>query len=143
VEGETVLHTCHGYAAVVRDKPAAYPFLAELAACAVRQVSVEAAQPRLDLSVLRALGDKVIVLGVLDLGDPAVESAEQVAERIRAGLEHVDPERLVLAPDCGMKYLTRTTAFGKLRALAQGAALVRAELDGRETRGGRAAPART
>jgi 5-methyltetrahydropteroyltriglutamate--homocysteine methyltransferase len=130
VEGETVLHTCHGYAAVVGDKPAAYPFLAELAACAVRQVSVEAAQPRLDLSVLRALGGKVIVLGVLDLGDPAVESAEQVAERIRAGLEHVEPERLVLAPDCGMKYLTRTTAFGKLRALAQGAALVRAELDG-------------
>jgi 5-methyltetrahydropteroyltriglutamate--homocysteine methyltransferase len=130
IDGETVLHTCHGYAAVVHDKPDAYPFLAELAASAVRQVSVEAAQPRLDLSVLRALAGKTIVVGVLDLSDPAVESPEQVAQRARAALEHVDPERLVLAPDCGMKYLPRATARGKLRALAQGAALVRAELAG-------------
>jgi 5-methyltetrahydropteroyltriglutamate--homocysteine methyltransferase len=130
LDSETVLHTCHGYAAVVHDKPTAYPFLDELAASTVRQVSVEAAQPRLDLSVLRALSGKTIVLGVLDLADAGVESAEQVAGRVRAALEHVEPERLVLAPDCGMKYLSRETAYGKLRALVEGAAMVRAELAG-------------
>jgi 5-methyltetrahydropteroyltriglutamate--homocysteine methyltransferase len=130
IEGPTVVHLCFGYAAVVSDKPTAYSFLPQLADTAARQISIEAAQPRLDLGVLRDLAGKTIMLGVLDLADPMVETAEVVAERIRAGLSFVDPERLVPAPDCGMKYLPRAAAFGKLRALAEGAAIVRRELVG-------------
>jgi 5-methyltetrahydropteroyltriglutamate--homocysteine methyltransferase len=128
VEGPTALHMCFGYAAVVRDKPGQYAFLGELNDCIVQQVSIEAAQPRLELSALRDLRDKTIILGVLDLGDDQVETAEEVAGRIRAALGHVPPERLIPAPDCGMKYLPRDVAFGKLRALVDGAAIVRAEL---------------
>jgi 5-methyltetrahydropteroyltriglutamate--homocysteine methyltransferase len=128
VEGPTALHMCFGYAAVVRDKPGQYGFLGELNDCIVQQVSIEAAQPRLELSALRDLRDKTIILGVLDLGDDQVETAEEVAGRIRAALEHVPPERLIPAPDCGMKYLPRDVAFGKLKALVDGAAIVRAEL---------------
>ena len=95
-----------------------------------QQISIEAAQPKLDLGVLRDLSGKTIMLGVLDLGDPAVETAEVVADRLRAGLRFVDAERLVAAPDCGMKYLPRATAFGKLKAMADGAAMVRRELAG-------------
>ena len=125
----TVVHLCFGYAAVVgNDKPSGYPFLEQLAACAAAQISIEAAQPQVDLAVLRELAPKTIVLGVLDLGDARVESAAQVAGRIRAALRHVAPERLIAAPDCGMKYLPRDVAAGKLRALAEGAAIVRAEL---------------
>src|SRR3954451_433121 len=123
IDGDTVLHTCFGYAHIVKDKPAGYPFLCELAACRASHLSLEAAQPRLDPALLRQLPDKAIVLGVLNLGDPAVESAEQVAERARAALRHVAAEQLVLAPDCGMKYLPRATALAKLQALAAGAAL--------------------
>jgi 5-methyltetrahydropteroyltriglutamate--homocysteine methyltransferase len=94
----------------------------------VAQISIEAAQPKVDLGVLAELSGKTVVLGVIDLGEPAVETPEQVAARIRAGLRHLPPERLIAAPDCGMKYLSRETAFGKLRALAAGARLVRAEL---------------
>jgi 5-methyltetrahydropteroyltriglutamate--homocysteine methyltransferase len=119
---------CFGYANVVTDKPNAYAFLGELADCSVDRISIEAAQPNLDLGQLRDLTGKTIVLGVLDLGDPAVETPEAVAERLRAALAFVEPERLVAAPDCGMKYLPRATAFGKLRALAAGAAIVRDEL---------------
>jgi 5-methyltetrahydropteroyltriglutamate--homocysteine methyltransferase len=128
IEAETELHICHGYAAVVREKAQRYAFLTELDASSVGQVSIEAAQPRLDLSVLRALPSKRIAVGVLDLNDPDVEAVDVIAGRIRQALEHVDPERLVLAPDCGMKYLPRETAYGKLRAMVQAAALVRAEL---------------
>jgi 5-methyltetrahydropteroyltriglutamate--homocysteine methyltransferase len=128
IAAETELHICHGYAAVVREKAHRYAFLAELDACSVGQVSIEAAQPRLDLSVLRALASKRIAVGVLDLNDPDVEPVEVIVGRIRQALEHVDPERLVLAPDCGMKYLPRETALGKLRAMASAAAVVRAEL---------------
>jgi 5-methyltetrahydropteroyltriglutamate--homocysteine methyltransferase len=128
IAAETELHICHGYAAVVREKAHRYAFLAELDACSVGQVSIEAAQPRLDLSVLRALASKRIAVGVLDLNDPDVEPVEVIVGRIRQALEHVDPERLVLAPDCGMKYLRRETALGKLRAMVQAAAVVRAEL---------------
>jgi 5-methyltetrahydropteroyltriglutamate--homocysteine methyltransferase len=130
IEGPTVVHLCFGYAAVVTEKPSGYSFLPQLAGTVARQISIEAAQPRLDLGVLRDLSDKTIMLGVLDLGDPEVEAAAVVADRIRAGLRHVDPTRLVAAPDCGMKYLPRATAFGKLRALAEGAAIVRRELTG-------------
>jgi 5-methyltetrahydropteroyltriglutamate--homocysteine methyltransferase len=125
----TAVHLCFGYAALVSDKRAnRYDFLGELSASVAQQISVEAAQPRLDLGQLSDLDPKVVVLGVLDLGDPEVETPEVVADRIRAALRHVSAERLVPAPDCGMKYLPRERAFGKLRALAAGAAIVRAEL---------------
>jgi len=125
----TAVHLCFGYAAVVRhQKPTAYSFLPQLAECHAQQISIEAAQPRLDLGVLADLSGKRIILGVIDLADPAVETAEQVAERIRAGLARVSPDRLIPAPDCGMKYLPRATAFGKLRALSEGARLVREQI---------------
>ena len=128
IEGETVLHTCFGYAHIVHDRPTGYPFLAELAACAATHLSLEAAQPGLDPAVLREVGDKIVVFGVLDLGSTEVESPELVAERIRAALAVVGPERLVVAPDCGMKYLPRERAFRKLEAMVAGARLVSAEL---------------
>jgi len=125
----TALHLCFGYAAVVRhQKPTGYSFLPQLAATTAQQISIEAAQPRLDLGVLADLAGKTIILGVIDLADPAVETMDQVTARIRAGLARVTPDRLVLAPDCGMKYLPRDTAFGKLRALVDGARAVRAQL---------------
>jgi 5-methyltetrahydropteroyltriglutamate--homocysteine methyltransferase len=130
VPGERTVHLCFGYAQVVRDKPSAYSFLPQLADCTAEAISIEAAQPKLDLGVLRDLAGKTIVLGVLDLGSPRVESAEEVAARIRRGLDVLPPERLMPAPDCGMKYLTRDQAFGKLKALADGAAIVRRELVG-------------
>ncbi len=126
----TIVHLCFGYAAVVpgETKPSGYSFLAELAECDADQISIEAAQPKLDLGILKDLAGKTILLGVLDLGDSRPETPDIVAERIRAGLKHVAPERLVPAPDCGMKYLTRELAFAKLQALATGAAKVRAEI---------------
>jgi 5-methyltetrahydropteroyltriglutamate--homocysteine methyltransferase len=128
IEGPTIVHLCFGYAAVVRDKPSGYSFLPQLADAVAQQISIEAAQPKLDLGVLRELSGKAIMLGVLDLGDPAVETAAAVADRIREGLRFLPPERLVPAPDCGMKYLPRATALGKLKALAEGAAIVRRQL---------------
>jgi len=128
VDGTKALHTCFGYAAIVHEKPNGYPFLAELDSCPADQISIEAAQPRLDPAVLEQLPSKRVILGVLDLGDMNVESGEVVAERIRGALRHIDPERLLVAPDCGMKYLPREVARGKLRALVDGAALARAEL---------------
>ena len=129
VTGTTALHLCFGYAALVKSKPASvYSFLEELEQCAAQQISIEAAQPRLDLSILKALPSKTVMVGVLDLDDRNVETPEQVAARIRAALEVLPPERLIATPDCGMKYLPRAVAFGKLAALAAGAAIVRAEL---------------
>jgi len=128
IEGTTVVHLCFGYAAAVKDKPSGYSFLGQLAETKASQISIEAAQPRLDLSIVRELAPKEVMIGVIDLGTETVETADQVAARIRAALKHVPAERLVLAPDCGMKYLTRTAAFGKLRALADGAAMVRREI---------------
>lgn len=130
IEGPTVVHLCFGYAAVVANKPSGYSFLGQLSDTVADQISIEAAQPKLDLGVLRDLGGKTIMLGVLDLGDAGVETAETVAGRIRAGLKYVDATKLVIAPDCGMKYLPRATAFGKLKAMAEGAAIVRRELMG-------------
>ncbi len=128
VEGPTVVHLCFGYAAMVHEKPSGYSFLPQLADCTANQISIEAAQPKIDLGVLKELSGKSILLGVLSLGDKAVETPEAVADRIRAGLKYVPADKLVPAPDCGMKYLSRETAFGKLRALAEGAAIVRREL---------------
>jgi 5-methyltetrahydropteroyltriglutamate--homocysteine methyltransferase len=126
----TVVHLCFGYAAVVpgSTKPAGYSFLSELADTSAEQISIEAAQPKLDLGVLRDLSGKTIMLGVLDLGDPEIESVDTVADRIRNGLKFVAAQRLVPAPDCGMKYMPRATAFGKLKAMSEAAARVRNEL---------------
>lgn len=128
VEGPTVVHLCFGYAAMVQEKPSGYSFLPQLAECIADQISIEAAQPKIDLGVLQDLAGKTIMLGVLSLGDKSVETPETVAERIRAGLKYVAPDKLIAAPDCGMKYLPREIAFGKLKALADGAAIVRREL---------------
>ena len=128
IEGETVLHTCFGYAHIVHDRPAGYPFLRELGECAATHLSLEAAQPGLAPDVLGEVGDKVIVLGVLDLGSAEAETPEVVADRIRQALTVLRPDRLVVAPDCGMKYLTRDLAFRKLEAMVAGAQIVREEL---------------
>jgi 5-methyltetrahydropteroyltriglutamate--homocysteine methyltransferase len=132
IDGETALHICFGYGHIVHDKPAGYSFLSELNGCVARQISLETAQPGLDLSILRELPGKTIVLGVIDLSDDApVETPEAVAARLRRALAHVDAERLVVAPDCGMKYLARSVALAKLKAMVEGAAIVRAELAAR------------
>jgi 5-methyltetrahydropteroyltriglutamate--homocysteine methyltransferase len=128
IEGETVLHTCFGYAHIVHDRPTGYPFLRELNDCRATHLSLEAAQPNLDPDVLRDLPDKLIILGVLDLGSNEVETADVVADRIRKALVIVGPERLVVAPDCGMKYLPRELAFRKLQAMVAGARLVGEDL---------------
>ncbi|HZP76739.1 MAG TPA: uroporphyrinogen decarboxylase family protein [Pseudolabrys sp.] len=128
VNGTIAIHLCFGYAAVVHEKPAGYSFLAELEGAKVDQVSIEAAQPKLDLKVLRELPSKTIILGVIDLSTKEVETPEKVAARIRKAFEHVPPERIVIAPDCGMKYLPREVAFGKMKAMVDGTAMVRAEL---------------
>jgi 5-methyltetrahydropteroyltriglutamate--homocysteine methyltransferase len=128
IPGTTVVHMCFGYAAAVKDKPTGYSFLPQLDATSASQISIEAAQPRLDLSVLSNLKSKTVMVGVLDLGSGKVETAAEVAGRIRAALKVLPPERVIPAPDCGMKYLTREAAFGKLKALAEGAAIVRREL---------------
>jgi 5-methyltetrahydropteroyltriglutamate--homocysteine methyltransferase len=125
VTGTVAIHLCFGYAAVVHDKPSGYSFLPELEGSKVHQVSIEAAQPSLDLKVLRELPSKTIVLGVISLADMAVETPEIVAARIRRAFDHAQPERIVVAPDCGMKYLPRDVAFGKMKAMVEGAALVR------------------
>ena len=130
IAGPTALHLCFGYAYVSRDKPNAYSFLSELAGTRVDQISIEAAQPDLDLADLDGLGGKTVIFGVISMGDPQPETAQTVARRIRAALAHVPPERLIPAPDCGMKYLPRDIAFAKLKALADGAAIVRRELTG-------------
>jgi 5-methyltetrahydropteroyltriglutamate--homocysteine methyltransferase len=128
IEGTTVVHLCFGYAAAVKDKPSGYSFLPQLADTTASQISIEAAQPKLDLAVLKELGSKSVMLGVIDLGTDEVETPQTVAQRIRAGLKHVPAERLVAAPDCGMKYLPREVAFAKLKSLADGAALARRTL---------------
>jgi 5-methyltetrahydropteroyltriglutamate--homocysteine methyltransferase len=121
IEGETVLHTCFGYAHIVHDRLSGYPFLRELNDCAATHLSLEAAQPNLDPEVLRDVPDKTIVLGVLDLGSSEAETPDLVAQRIRRALEVVPRERLMVAPDCGMKYLPRDLAFRKLEAMVAGA----------------------
>jgi 5-methyltetrahydropteroyltriglutamate--homocysteine methyltransferase len=128
VTGTTAVHLCFGYAASVKNKPSGYSFLAELEGSKADQVSIETAQPRLDCSVLAKLPSKTIMLGVLDLADMSVETPQTIAERIRRALPYVAPERIVVAPDCGLKYLPREVAFGKMEAMAEGAAIVRKEL---------------
>jgi 5-methyltetrahydropteroyltriglutamate--homocysteine methyltransferase len=128
VAGTTAVHLCFGYAAIIHDRPSGYSFLPELATASVDQISIETAQSNLDTTVLESLPGKTIIVGVLDLGDTTVETPEVVADRIRRALAHVPADRVVVAPDCGMKYLPRDVAFGKMQAMVAGAALVRDEL---------------
>jgi 5-methyltetrahydropteroyltriglutamate--homocysteine methyltransferase len=129
VRGTTAVHVCFGYAALVAGRPAGYSFLPELEGSPVRQVSIETAQSKLDCAVLKSLPDKTIIFGVLDLSTPEVESPETVAARIRRALPFAAAERIIVAPDCGMKYLPHDAAFGKMRAMVEGAGLVRKELE--------------
>jgi 5-methyltetrahydropteroyltriglutamate--homocysteine methyltransferase len=128
IDGDTVLHTCFGYAHIVKDRLTGYPFLRELGDCRATHLSLEAAQPNLEPQVLRDVPDKIIVLGVLDLGSSEAETSDLVADRIRKALTVVPPERLVVAPDCGMKYLSRELAFRKLHSMVAGARLVGEDL---------------
>jgi len=130
VTGTTAVHICFGYAAIIHERPSGYSFLPEFANSPVKQISIETAQSSLDCSVLQKLPGKTILLGVLDLSDMNVETPETVAARIRRALPHVAAERLVIAPDCGLKYLPREVAFGKMKAMVEGAAIVRGEIGG-------------
>ncbi|HVE52400.1 MAG TPA: hypothetical protein VNB23_03330, partial [Ramlibacter sp.] len=127
VQGTTCVHICFGYAAVIHARPSGYSFLPELAGCRCGQVSIETAQSNLDTRVLRELGGKQVLVGCLDLSDMKVETAGVVADRIRRALEHIKPEQVVLAPDCGMKYLPRDVAQGKLVAMVAAARQLRKE----------------
>ena len=128
VTGTTAVHICFGYAAIIHERPEGYSFLPELAGCTADQISIETAQSGLDLGVLGDLADKTIILGVIDLSDHAVETAEVVAGRVRRTFPYVSADRITIATDCGMKYLPRLSADGKLRAMAGAAALLRAEM---------------
>ena len=128
VEGTTALHICFGYAHLIHERPEGYSFLPELGASEVKQISIETAQSHLDTSVLETLPGKTIILGVLDLSTHEIDTPAQVAERIRRALPHVPVERIIVAPDCGLKYLPREVAFGKMKAMADGAKIVREEL---------------
>ncbi len=131
VKGTTAIHICFGYAAIIHVRPEGYSFLPELAGSVVQQVSIETAQSHLDCVVLEKLPGKTIILGVLDLSDMAIETPETVAARIRRALPHVPAEKIVVAPDCGLKYLPREVAFGKMKAMVEGAKIVRAEIQRR------------
>ncbi|MBH67268.1 MAG: 5-methyltetrahydropteroyltriglutamate--homocysteine methyltransferase [Rhodospirillaceae bacterium] len=128
IEGETAVHICFGYSHIVHDRPEGYSFLPELNECSANQISIETGQSGLDLKILQHLPTKKIILGVLDLGSSEIETPEIIANRIRRSFEFVQPERIIVAPDCGMKYMQREIAFGKLKAMCDGAALVRNEL---------------
>jgi 5-methyltetrahydropteroyltriglutamate--homocysteine methyltransferase len=132
VTGRTAVHICFGYAAVIHARPNGYSFLPELCGCSAHQISIETAQSNLDCAVLDSLSNKEIMLGVLDLSTNEIEHPEVVAARIRRALPHVAPERLIIAPDCGLKYLPRDVAYGKMKAMVEGAAIVRAELAERD-----------
>jgi 5-methyltetrahydropteroyltriglutamate--homocysteine methyltransferase len=128
ITGTTAVHICFGYAAIIHERPSGYSFLPEMAGCACRQISIETAQSNLDCSVLATLEGKHIMVGCLDLNDPAVETPDTVAGRIRRALPHVERENVILAPDCGMKYLPREVAFAKMTAMVAAAKMLRAEV---------------
>lgn len=132
ITGKTAVHICFGYAAIIHERPSGYSFLSELAQCSCRQVSIETAQSKLDTSVLKTLPGKQIILGVIDLSDLNVETPETVAARIRRALEHARPEDIIVAQDCGMKYLPRDVADAKLHAMVAGARIVRREVEQRK-----------
>jgi 5-methyltetrahydropteroyltriglutamate--homocysteine methyltransferase len=127
VSGVTAVHICFGYAAIIHSRPSGYSFLPEFAGCSCNQLSIETAQSNLDCSVLEKLPGKKIMVGVLNLDDMTVETPQKVVERAKRALEHLKPEDMILAPDCGMKYLPREVAFGKMKAMVEGAKFLRAE----------------
>jgi 5-methyltetrahydropteroyltriglutamate--homocysteine methyltransferase len=127
VSGVTAVHICFGYAAIIHSRPSGYSFLPEFADCSCKQLSIETAQSNLDCSILEKLPGKKIMVGVLNLDDMTVETPQKVVERAKRALEHLRPEDMILAPDCGMKYLPREVAFGKMKAMVEGAKLLRAE----------------
>jgi len=127
IAGETAVHICFGYAAIIHSRPEGYSFLPEFAGCSCKQVSIETAQSKLDCSVLAKLKDKKIMVGVIDLSDMQVETPQTVVERAQRALKHMRPENMILAPDCGMKYLPREVADGKMKALVEGAKLLRSQ----------------
>ena len=128
IEGETAVHICFGYAHVVHERPEGYSFLQELEECSADQISIETAQSNLDLKILNELPSKRIILGVLDLGTEEIETPDTIADRIRRAFNYVSADRIIVAPDCGMKYMRRDVAFGKLKAMCDGATIVRREL---------------
>jgi 5-methyltetrahydropteroyltriglutamate--homocysteine methyltransferase len=130
IAGTTAVHICFGYAAIIHQRPSGYSFLPELAGCPCRQISIETAQARLDCAILARLAGKQIMVGCLDLNDPAVETADTIVARIKRALAYVRPENVVLAPDCGMKYLPREVALGKLTAMVTAARILRSEFSG-------------
>jgi 5-methyltetrahydropteroyltriglutamate--homocysteine methyltransferase len=130
VSGTTAVHICFGYAAIIHQRPSGYSFLPELAGCSCQQVSIETAQSNLDTAVLGKLHGKKIMVGCIDLSDMTVETPQKVAERVRRAFKYVRPEDVIVAPDCGMKYLPREVAFGKMKAMVEGAKLLRAEFEG-------------
>jgi 5-methyltetrahydropteroyltriglutamate--homocysteine methyltransferase len=127
VSGATAVHICFGYAAIIHQRPSGYSFLPEFAGCSCQQVSIETAQSKLDCSVLSSLSSKKVMVGCIDLSDMTVETPQKVVERIKRALKYMKPEHVIVAPDCGMKYLPREVAFGKMRAMVEGAKLLRAE----------------
>jgi 5-methyltetrahydropteroyltriglutamate--homocysteine methyltransferase len=127
VGGVTAVHICFGYAAIIHQRPSGYSFLPEFDGCSCQQVSIETAQSKLDCAVLEKLKDKKIMVGCIDLSDMNVETPQRVVERLKRALQHMKPENVIVAPDCGMKYLPREVAFGKMRAMVEGAKLLRAE----------------
>jgi 5-methyltetrahydropteroyltriglutamate--homocysteine methyltransferase len=127
VPGETAVHICFGYAAIIHQRPSGYSFLPELAGCSCRQISIETAQSKLDTSILEKLPGKKIMVGCIDLSDMAVETPQKVKQRIDKALTFVPAQNVILAPDCGMKYLPREVAFGKMRAMVEAAKMLRAE----------------
>ncbi len=131
IAGPTCVHICFGYAAIIHSRPSGYSFLTELAGCSCSQISIETAQSNLDCAVLEQLPGKQFLIGAIDLSDMNVETPETVAARVRRALEHVTPENVIIAPDCGMKYLPRDVAFGKMVAMAEGARILRREYEGR------------
>jgi 5-methyltetrahydropteroyltriglutamate--homocysteine methyltransferase len=130
ITGTTAVHICFGYAAIIHQRPSGYSFLPELASCPITQVSIETAQAGLDCSVLTTLAGKQVMVGCLDLNDPTIETPDTVVQRIKRALAYIRPEQVILAPDCGMKYLPRDVAFGKLTAMVAAARQLRAELGG-------------
>jgi 5-methyltetrahydropteroyltriglutamate--homocysteine methyltransferase len=139
ITGTTAVHICFGYAAIIHSRPSGYSFLSELAECSCRQISIETAQSNLDCSVLETLPGKKIILGVIDLSSNEIETPEQVAARIRRALPYVNPADVIVAPDCGMKYLPRDIAFGKLQAMVSGANIVRSQLEREQAQNSQAA----
>jgi 5-methyltetrahydropteroyltriglutamate--homocysteine methyltransferase len=127
LQGETAVHICFGYAAIIHARPEGYSFLPEFAGCSCSQVSIETAQSKLDCAVLQKLPAKKIMVGVIDLSDMAIETPHTVVQRAQRALQHMKPENMILAPDCGMKYLPREVADGKMKALVEGAKLLRAQ----------------